>query len=145
MSSIARNCVLIATTLLVCVCAQSNPLERKLAGSASCSLYSGCAAFEGNCCPADDGRHLGCCESEKVPTAPPSPSPTDAPTADAKCSSKAVCAGQGLTGDCCPTPHGVMLGKTTLGIVFRSFFAVSEFSHLIPLTNFRLLRSYSQV
>jgi hypothetical protein len=94
----------------------------------ACSAYTACnGKLPGDCCPTVENVFLGCCYGE-VPgpgQAVPSPSsPAASPTISAatksptrqeiiadECASNSFCAASGLTGMCCPTTDGRMLGK----------------------------------
>ena len=55
----------------------------------------------GYCCPDINGNYKECCNEK----------PTPAPTVmDAACSAHPTCDGLGLTGSCCPTIDGEILG-----------------------------------
>jgi exo-beta-1,3-glucanase (GH17 family) len=40
--------------------------------NASCGLWQGCEALDGDCCPTPSGEYLGCCRSENFLVLPPS-------------------------------------------------------------------------
>mmetsp|Transcript_1099 Transcript_1099/g.1508 ORF Transcript_1099/g.1508 Transcript_1099/m.1508 type:complete len:1130 (-) Transcript_1099:52-3441(-) len=103
-----------------------------------CVAYKACAALGllGECCPTSDGAYLGCCgndsstitsngsnsEMKKTDNSPPPPPPRahklplPPATKETLCSGKAccsknqACADLGLSGQCCPTQGGNMLG-----------------------------------
>lgn len=74
-------------------------LERVMSSQASCAQNSGCAPLKlsGNCCPASNGKNLGCCSSTE-------------PSASTLCVNSFGCSATNLTiGSCCPTSTGVYL------------------------------------
>jgi len=93
-------------------------------GSASCSAHPGCSGrhLTGDCCPTKEGMLLGCCSDASAPPAPPPQSqgmdeatPRGAPGGQrsaktSACAAYSGCAQLGLTGDCCPSVEGTMLG-----------------------------------
>lgn len=88
-------------------------------GDASCLSNEGCAnlSLTGNCCPTDDGSFLGCCNSvSSISAVKNETSASDSvvnatnATDTSSCASRSACASVGLTGQCCPTGDGKMLG-----------------------------------
>ena len=74
----------------------------------TCAMNPGCVAVgltgEDNCCPADDGMMLACCDA-------PSPSPPTPHPLPTTCAMNPGCVAVGLTGEdnCCPADDGMML------------------------------------
>jgi hypothetical protein len=94
--------------------------------AASCSAHSACdsAGISGQCCPTTDGLFLGCCDhtgKDSGPAAKPkarhartrttdSDEDSAATTSTRSCHEHPDCIDLGLTGLCCPTSDGVLLG-----------------------------------
>jgi len=100
-------------------------------GGAVCSAHPACAGrhLEGDCCPTEEGFLLGCCSEDSAPPAPPPVDfgaagegaavmrnpfhPANGGQGELKpeaCDKNHACASLGLTGACCPTSEGSMLG-----------------------------------
>ena len=102
-------------------------------GDGACSAHPGCAGLHltGECCPTKEGMQLGCCSDAAAPPAPPprgqaqgsggegageeAAPPRGGPGGQgtsrvAVCAANSGCARLGLTGSCCPTAEGTMLG-----------------------------------
>ena len=81
-------------------------------GGASCLDNYACKdlGLTGLCCPTSEGINLGCCDSNNIPdkTIVLNSHKKDNPGSDS-CSNNMGCASLGLTGQCCPTTHGITL------------------------------------
>ena len=94
---------------------------------AACSAYPGCVGrrLSGDCCPTEEGMLLGCCSEDFAPPASPpkgkgsdnepayDPHGTPGGQSRARVAERAAnsgCTHLGLTGACCPTSEGTMLG-----------------------------------
>jgi hypothetical protein len=99
---------------------------------AACSANPGCAGLaglQGDCCPTTEGMLLGCCSDLHAPPAPPPAPPAPPPESKVEsdgedaaslgkhkevggesCDANSDCVNLGLTGDCCPTADGTLLG-----------------------------------
>ena len=84
-----------------------------------CSGYEACinAGMTGKCCPTNEGVILGCCylsmhevKNETVVQQVKNETNVTVSTTNSSCDQNAVCASSGLTGSCCPTHEGIMLG-----------------------------------
>ena len=96
----------------------------------SCSAHPACSALNlhGQCCPTPNGVHLGCCtaaaassstssstgaattNTQKSSSSSSSNSTATTTTTASTCSAHPLCASKNLTGECCPTASGLMLG-----------------------------------
>lgn len=117
---------------LHCLPASSVPWPVTTTGSgATCAANPGCAGLAGgtggligDCCPTTEGMMLGCCSDLRAPPAPPPEAPAPPPDKHSKagaagehtivggesCAANSDCVTLGLTGVCCPTEDGSLLG-----------------------------------
>lgn len=114
------------TGLYLDCCETSHPLHES---AAACENNPGCESLQGDCCPTTAGMYLGCCGSASSSSASGSTNSTSTTQPDsgggtntttstsatptsgassAACSATPACSA--LTGDCCPTSDGIMLG-----------------------------------
>ena len=123
---------------LKCLPASSVPWPEttgKALAGAACSANPGCAGLAGgtsligDCCPTTEGMLLGCCSDSHAPPAPPPEAPAPPPDSEVgsvgedaasrgdhkkvggeSCDANSDCVNLGLTGDCCPSADGTLLG-----------------------------------
>ena len=101
---------------------KNSQLEGNIASDlvdASCLSNEACTnqGLAGNCCPTDDGSFLGCCNNassisvakNETSTSESFDNATNVKDASS-CASRSACTSMGLTGQCCPTGDGIMLG-----------------------------------
>ena len=104
----------------------SEPSYPTSSSSSACEVHSGCVdlGLSGECCPTSGGLTLGCCQesgsegSEEQEAPAPSPSSSSSEgkkestgeAAAASCEAHFNCVEVGLSGDCCPTASGIILG-----------------------------------
>lgn len=81
---------------------------------AECSKYAKCSNLTGFCCPTTDKEMLDCCKGLDLGFSELSLPTTNALGVSVKdpvsCSSHSKCAAAGLSGACCPSTDGQMLG-----------------------------------
>lgn len=86
--------------------------------ASSCMSHTACssAGLSGECCPTATGIMLGCCDEVASPgkgntiSQSSSSSSSSSDGDDASCGQHQACTSAGLTGVCCPTEDGIMLG-----------------------------------
>lgn len=79
---------------------------------ASCRVHIHCreAGVTGECCPTPEGTFLGCCEANESPSTSQDPNQDGRNGNRTACSAHPACVIANLTGTCCPTQNGILLG-----------------------------------